>query len=168
MRELKLTKGCIYPFSYVFSVVFIWQGKVLSFRLSSGAPLSHQYQYFLALDWSNFFKLGKSHQPVHKKDAQLKGFARTIEIMPIFSLGLFHSDIFLLSFFCCAKKRSKKCFRTFFSDSAENRRIFFSFFYNKMKEKFRLRTNTSDTDCERWSLYNSVFFSFTVMTTIGN
>jgi hypothetical protein len=36
-----------------------------------------------------------------------------------------------------------------------------------MKEKLRLQNNATDTECDRWNLYNSVFFSFTVMTTIG-
>ena len=43
----------------------------------------------------------------------------------------------------------------------------YAYFYNKMKEKFRVQINLTDVDCDRWNLYNSVFFSFTAMTTIG-
>jgi hypothetical protein len=43
-------------------------------------------------------------------------------------------------------------------------------FYNigSRKEQFKEQNNlTEPDDCDRWSLYNSIFFSFTAMTTIG-
>jgi hypothetical protein len=46
-------------------------------------------------------------------------------------------------------------------------RTYYAFFYNKMKDKLKEMTNMTLPDCDRWSLYNSVFFSFTCMTTIG-
>ena len=38
----------------------------------------------------------------------------------------------------------------------------------RMKADFKEQNNlTEPDDCDHWSLYNSVFFSFTAMTTIG-
>ena len=47
-------------------------------------------------------------------------------------------------------------------------RTYYSFFYNKMKQKMKSPTNATEIEpCEPWSLYNSIFFSFCVMTTVG-
>jgi hypothetical protein len=49
----------------------------------------------------------------------------------------------------------------------EKHRTFSAFVHIKLKEEFKEINNLTDSDCDRWSLYNSVFFSFTAMTTIG-
>jgi hypothetical protein len=56
-----------------------------------------------------------------------------------------------------------------FSSIADLHRTYFAFYYNKKEREFKLLNNLTEVDeCDRWSLYNSVFFSFTAMTTIGN
>lgn len=53
------------------------------------------------------------------------------------------------------------------NDTRESHRTYYAYFYNKMNRVFKEENNMTDVDCDRWSLYNSVFFSFTAMTTIG-